>query len=82
MRSRGFFALAQGSAHENLQDFGERRQPMESAMSSAQIGLSVTAPIIVGFALLLYRIGVLQRTGAASAILVSIAIAAVLFFNQ
>lgn len=51
-------------------------------MSSAQIGLSVTTPIIVGFALLLYRVGVLQRTGAVSAIVASIAIAAVLFFNQ
>ncbi|WP_292115911.1 hypothetical protein [Mesorhizobium sp.] len=51
-------------------------------MSSAQIGLAVTAPIIASFALVLYRIGVLQRTGTISAIAVTIAIAAVLFFNQ
>ncbi|WP_378941145.1 hypothetical protein [Mesorhizobium sp. ANAO-SY3R2] len=52
------------------------------AMTNAQIGLSVATPIIVGFALLLYRMGVLQRAGAASAVLASVAIAAVLFFNQ
>ncbi|MDH6233746.1 hypothetical protein M2281_004359 [Mesorhizobium soli] len=51
-------------------------------MSEAQLGLFVTTPIIVGFALLLYRMGVLQRTGAASAVLASIAIAAILFLNQ
>ncbi len=51
-------------------------------MSNAQFGLSVATPIIIGFAILLYRMGVLQRTGAASAVLVSIAIAAILFLNQ
>lgn len=51
-------------------------------MSSAQIGLSVATPIIIGFALLLYRMGVLQRTGAASAVVVSVAIGAMLFFSQ
>lgn len=51
-------------------------------MSNAQFGLSVATPIIVGFALLLYRMGVLQRTGAASAVLASIAIASILFLNQ
>ncbi len=51
-------------------------------MSSAQFGLSVATPIIVGFAILLYRMGVLQRGGAAAAVLASVAIAAVLFLNQ
>lgn len=51
-------------------------------MSNAQVGLSVATPIIVGFALLLYRMGVLQRTGAASAVLASLAIATILLLNQ
>ncbi len=51
-------------------------------MTSAQFGLSAATPIIVGFAILLYRMGVLQRTGAAAAVLVSVAIATVLFLNQ
>lgn len=51
-------------------------------MTNAQIGLSVATPVIVGFALLLYKMGVLQRAGATSAVLASIAIGAVLFFNQ
>ena len=51
-------------------------------MTDAQIGLSVATPIIIGFAILLYRMGVLQRTGAIAAILASIAIAIVLFLDR
>lgn len=51
-------------------------------MTDAQIGLSVATPIIVVFALALYRMGVLQRGGAISAVLFSIAIAAVLFLDR
>lgn len=51
-------------------------------MTDAQLGLSVATPIIIGFALLLYRMGVLQRTGAISAIVFSIGIATVLFLGQ
>lgn len=51
-------------------------------MTDAQIGLSVATPIIVGFAILLYRMGVLQRAGTVSAVLASVAIATVLFIGQ
>ena len=45
-------------------------------MNDAQVGLIVATPIIVGFAVLLYRMG------AVSAVLASVAIASVLFLNQ
>ncbi|PZU21164.1 MAG: hypothetical protein DI589_15580 [Shinella sp.] len=51
-------------------------------MSDAQIGLLVATPIIIGFALMLYRMGVLQRAGTLSAVVTSVAIAAVLFVSQ
>lgn len=54
----------------------------EPYMSDAQIGLAVATPIIIGFAILLYRMGVLQRTGTISAVLASLAIALVLFTTQ
>ncbi|MBW8322636.1 MAG: hypothetical protein K0M47_25830 [Rhizobium sp.] len=38
-------------------------------MTDAQIGLSVATPIIIGFAILLHRMGVLQRGGTISAVL-------------
>lgn len=51
-------------------------------MTDAQIGLLVAAPVIIGFALMLYRMGVLQGAGTLSAVGASIAIAAVLFLGQ
>lgn len=51
-------------------------------MTDAQIGLSIATPIIVVFALVLYRMGVLQSGGAISAVLFSVAIAVVLFLGQ
>ncbi|MDI6838021.1 hypothetical protein [Ciceribacter thiooxidans] len=51
-------------------------------MTDAHIGLSVATPVIVAFALMLYRMGVLQRTGTISAVLASVAIAAVLFIDR
>jgi len=51
-------------------------------MTDAQIGLSIATPIIVVFALILYRMGVLQRSGTVSAVLASVAIAAVLFLDR
>ncbi|PLU70627.1 hypothetical protein BMJ22_24775 [Sinorhizobium medicae] len=54
----------------------------EITMSDAQIGLSVATPIIIIFALVLYRMGVLQRTGTAAAVLASLACAAVLFIER
>jgi hypothetical protein len=51
-------------------------------MTDAQFGLMVAAPVIAGFALLLYRMGVLQGAGTLSAVGASVVIAAVLFFGQ
>ncbi|MBB4186462.1 MULTISPECIES: hypothetical protein [Sinorhizobium] len=51
-------------------------------MTDAQIGLSVATPIIIVFALVLHRMGVLQRAGTVSAVLFSIAIAVVLFLDR
>jgi hypothetical protein len=54
----------------------------ETFMSDAQMGLVVATPIIVGFSIALYRMGVLQRYSAAIAVAASCAIAAVLFLQQ
>ncbi|CAN7587360.1 hypothetical protein [Rhizobium sp. LjRoot258] len=51
-------------------------------MTDAQVGLSIATPIIVLFAVTLYRMGVLQRTGVISAGLAAIAIAASLFLQR
>lgn len=51
-------------------------------MNDAQIGLAVSTPIIVLFAIALYRMGVLQRYSAVTAVVVSVAIAGVLFLQQ
>ena len=51
-------------------------------MSDAQTGLVVAAPCIVVMAVLMYRMGVLQRTGLVMAILATLAIATVLFLEQ
>lgn len=51
-------------------------------MSDAQIGLSIATPVIVIFAITLYRMGVLQRAGVATAVIAAIAIAASLFLQR
>ncbi|SEG49923.1 hypothetical protein [Bosea lathyri] len=51
-------------------------------MTDAQMGLAVAMPAIVVMAVLLYRMGVLQRGGVAAAVLMSLAIATVLFLEQ
>ncbi|PSH61986.1 hypothetical protein CU102_26215 [Phyllobacterium brassicacearum] len=51
-------------------------------MTDAQIGLIVATPIIIVFAVVLNRMDVLQRAGAMTAVVFSVAIAAVLFLNQ
>ena len=51
-------------------------------MTDAQIALSVATPVIIVFAVTLYRIGVLQRTGVVSAFVAAIAIAASLFLQR
>lgn len=52
------------------------------AVTEAQLGLVVTAPLLSGFALLLLRMGALQRTGAFLAVAASVVIAAVLYAAQ
>lgn len=51
-------------------------------MSDAQQGLAIATPLLIGFALMLYRMGVLQRTGTVLAISSSVVIAASLFLTQ
>lgn len=51
-------------------------------MTDAQIGLAVVTPVIVGFAVTLHRMGVLQRGGTISAVLASVVIATILFVGQ
>jgi hypothetical protein len=56
------------------------RNGRKTAMTDAQIGLAT--PVIMGFALMLHRMGVLQPTGTISAIVASGLIAVVLFVGQ
>jgi len=51
-------------------------------MTDAQTGLIVATPIIIGFSLALYRMGVLQRYSAGIAVAASVVIAGILFFQQ
>lgn len=51
-------------------------------MTDAKIGLLVATPVIIGFALTLRRMGVLQRGGTLSAVAASVVIAAILFLEQ
>ena len=51
-------------------------------MSDAQVGLLVATPIIVIFALALYRMGVLRLSGTIAAVAMSVAIGVVLCFTQ
>lgn len=51
-------------------------------MSDAQIGLVVVAPLIIMFAALLHRMGVLRLSATLAAVLTSAAIAVILFVTQ
>ncbi|WP_167347738.1 MULTISPECIES: hypothetical protein [Rhizobium] len=51
-------------------------------MTDAQMGLSIATPVITVFAIALYQMGVLQRTGAVAAILATIAIAVGQFLQR
>ncbi len=51
-------------------------------MTDAQVGLVLATPLIVIFAVMLYRMGVLRLTGTISAVAMSVAIAVVLFLTQ
>ncbi|MGO4676641.1 hypothetical protein AB4Z40_27455 [Bosea sp. 2YAB26] len=51
-------------------------------MTDAQFGLIVATPAIIVMAVLLYRMGVLQKSGVATAIICSLLIAVVLYLEQ
>ncbi len=51
-------------------------------MTDAQTGLMMATPLIVIFAIALYRMGVLRLTGTISAVSMSVAIAVMLFLTQ
>lgn len=51
-------------------------------MTDAQMGLVVATPAIIVMALLLYRMGVLQKGGVVAAVTASLVIAVMLFFEQ
>ncbi|WP_162859475.1 hypothetical protein FJN17_34195 [Bradyrhizobium symbiodeficiens] len=51
-------------------------------MSDAQIGLMTATPIIIVFAIVLWRMGVLSTVATVSAVSLSVAIATVLFTTQ
>jgi hypothetical protein len=51
-------------------------------MSDAQLGLLLAAPIIIIFAIALKRMGVLQGYSSFAAVVFSVAIAGVLFWQQ
>jgi hypothetical protein len=57
-------------------------QKETTEMTDAQIGLVVATPIIMGFALMLKRMGVLQGGGTLAAVLASLAIGVILFLGQ
>jgi hypothetical protein len=51
-------------------------------VSDAQIGLMTAAPLIVVFAVMLHRMGVLRLSGTIAAVTMSVVIAAALFLTQ
>ncbi|EJC75177.1 hypothetical protein Rleg10DRAFT_3754 [Rhizobium leguminosarum bv. trifolii WSM2012] len=51
-------------------------------MTDAQMGLSITTPVITVFAIALYRMGVLQRTSAVAVVLAAIVIAVGQFLQR
>ena len=51
-------------------------------MSDAQIGLMTAAPLIVVFAIMLHRMGVLRLSGTIAAVTMSVVIAAALILTQ
>lgn len=51
-------------------------------MTEAQLGLLVTAPIIIIFSIGLYRARALSLAGTIATVTVSVAIASVLFLTQ
>jgi len=51
-------------------------------MTDAQFGLVMATPIIIVFAIMLFRMGVLRLSGTVTAVTMSVVIAAGLFLTQ
>lgn len=51
-------------------------------MSDAQVGLVMATPLIIIFAIMLHRMGVLRLTGTVTAVMMSVVIAVTLFLTQ
>ena len=51
-------------------------------MSDAQVGLVMATPLIIIFAIMLHRMGVLRLTGTIAAVTMSVVIAVTLFVTQ
>ena len=51
-------------------------------MTEAQVGLVTATPLIIIFAVMLHRMGVLRLTGTIAAVALSVVIAVGLFFTQ
>ena len=51
-------------------------------MSDAQVGLVMATPLIITFAIMLHRMGVLRLSGTVAAVTMSIVIAVTLFMTQ
>jgi hypothetical protein len=51
-------------------------------MTDAQVGLVMATPLIIIFAIMLHRMGVLRLSGTITAVSMSVAIATVLFLTQ
>jgi len=51
-------------------------------MSDAQVGLVMATPLIIIFAVMLHRMGVLRLSGTIAAVTMSVAIAGILFVTQ
>ena len=51
-------------------------------MTDAQIGLAITTPLLIGFSVMLYRMGVLQRYSLFTALAASCAICGILYLQQ
>ena len=51
-------------------------------MSDAQVGLVMATPLIIIFAMMLHRMGVLRLSGTVAAVTLSVVIALTLFLTQ
>jgi hypothetical protein len=60
----------------------ETHEQERTTMTDAQVGLVMATPLIVIFAVMLHRMGVLRLSGTVAAVTMSVAIAVTLFLTQ